>query len=168
MQVVAQNMRQVWDKTDEATESQQRLSLDDPSADAQKNIFFCIAYWRATKESLAMFPPPSRNEMRDVAAMLRAAERAMGSVIGFAREQQSLGADLKRLERLIACRQEARGMILMPTARQMSERDPEQRTPTQIRDLLLDRVEFSKGRPVISAELANELPCPFDPEPVGG
>lgn len=91
----------------------------------------------------------------------------MESVVGFAKTQTDLGANLKRLDRLIAFHQEVRGMILMPTARQIASHDPEGRSPEEIRDMLLGKVHFSHGRPVITAELSKELPCPLDPEPVG-
>jgi hypothetical protein len=107
----------------------------------------------------------AREDARHIASVLRAAEQAMSTILQRAMKSLSKGYTVDGLERLIACLNEVRSLIVRPMARRMSERDPEGRTPEQIIQLLMRRVRFQDGRPVISEDVAAELPCPFDPEP---
>ena len=138
-----------------------------PSIDEAVTVAVCL--WDAVKRSVTRHPPGgSRASDQDYARRLmslyRLAERTNSLLRSVAERSGDCAADLGRL---IEVQRECRGELLMPTARRIARRDLESRTPEQIRDILLDRVDFSPidGRPVIPPEATVGLPCPFDPEP---
>jgi len=106
-----------------------------------------------------------RENARNIASVLRAAEQAMSAIVQRAMKSVAKGYTVDGLDRLIACLNEVRSLIIRTMARRMSERDPEGRTPDQINQILMRQVRFQDGRAVISEDVAAELPCPFDPEP---
>jgi hypothetical protein len=108
----------------------------------------------------------AREDARDIASVLRAAEHAMSVIVQRAMTSVTKGYTVDGLDRLIACLNEVRSLIVRPMARRMSERDPQGRTPDQITQLLMRRVRFQDGRAIISEDVAAELPCPFDAEPM--
>lgn len=167
MRVIEQHIEKVRDEADEAWRAQTSAPDAKQQEKAQELTIVCIALWRATKDGLCTFPPRDRRSNREVARMLRIAEQAMTSVLDLANAQARSGAALTFVSRLAEAVREVRGIILMPTARQMAARDPRQRAPEELRDLLLQQVKFTDGRPLIPSDLAEEVPYPLDPEPVG-
>lgn len=167
MQVIERHIQQIRSEVDEAWRSQALESDDARSRKAQELVIVCLGLWRATGDAVAEYPPRDRQSDRELAGVLRVAEQAFASVLELARSRQKAGVEIKWMTELAAALREVRGMILMPTARQMAERDPEGRSAQALRDLLLDRVTFSAGRPVFTAEVAKEFPYPLAPEPVG-
>ena len=167
MQAIERHLQQIRRDVDDARRAQTREPGDEQSRTAQELVILSLGLWRSTSEAVAECPPRDRQGERDVAGLLRDAEQALASVLEFAEAAGRAGLEVKRTAALATALREVRGMILMPTARQMAERDPRGRTARELRDLLLDRVTFSSGRPVFTAEVAKEFPYPLAPEPVG-
>jgi len=124
------------------------------------------ALWNADRPYFASAVPGSNNreETRRIASVLRTAERTMTEALVRATEFVREGYTVTGVEGLLACLMEVRYQIVLPLARMIAARDPDRRTPEQIAQLLLQRVRFVEGRPVITEEVAAELPCPFEPE----
>jgi hypothetical protein len=164
MHVIERHIQQVRQEVEEAWNARAPQPGGERSGRAQELVFLCVNLWQATKEDIAECPPLTREARREVAATLRSIEQALGSVVSLAEAHAKAGARLKGLDRAAAALREVRGMILMPTARQMADRDAQGRSADELRELLLDRVEFVEGRPLITAELAKEFPYPLAPE----
>jgi hypothetical protein len=167
MQVIERHIQQVRIEVDEAWKAQSHQPDEKQRRKAQELVFLCVSLWQATKEVIAAGSPQTRETKREIAATLRSVEQAMASLLALAMAQEKSGVAVKGVSGAAAALREVRGMILMPTARQMAERDPSHRTADELRDRLLDRVEFVDGRPLITAEVAKEFPYPLEPEPVG-
>ena len=123
--------------------------------------------WDASRQSLAGVVPGSvpRAEARQAASALRMAEQALLATASAAMPSVAKGYTVEGLDRLMASLVESRLLIVRPMARMMSERDPDRRSADEFAHILVRRLRFEAGRPVITAEDALELPCPFDPEP---
>ena len=167
MQVIERHIQQIRRDVDEAQRAQTREPGDKQSRTAQELVILSLGLWRSTCEAVAECPPRDGQSEREFAGLLRDAEQALASVLDFAEASARAGLEINRTAALATALREVRGMILMPTAQQMAGRDPEGRTAQELRDILLDRVTFSSGRPVFTAEVAKEFPYPLAPEPVG-
>ena len=165
MLVIERHIQQIRKDVDEAWKAQAREPSEKHNHKVQELVIVSLGLWRSTTEVLATCPPRDRQSERDVAGLLRVAEQSMTAALELAESRIRGGADIKRATELATALREVRGMILMPTARQIAERDPEGRTPQTLRDLLLDRVDFVAGRPVFSPEVAKQFPNPLPPEP---
>lgn len=105
-----------------------------------------------------------RETTRAIASALRSAETAMTVVIQRALASVARGYSVDGLNGLLAILQEARLLLAMPISRRFAERDPDGRSASEFASLLVHRARFQDGRPVITQELAAELPCPYEPE----
>lgn len=110
-------------------------------------------------------PGGDRDKRRAVASTLRAAEGAMGQVLVLGAMVSRAGHCVEGLDQVVAAHLEARKLLTLPLARRMAERDPEGRTAEDLATLIVRAARFDSGRPVITEQLAETLPCPFDPEP---
>ena len=124
------------------------------------------ALWNADRPYFASAVTGSNNrgETRRIASVVRMAERTMTEALVRATKFVSEGYTVKGTDGLLACLFEVRYQLVLPLARIIAARDPDGRTPEQIAQFLLRRVRFVEGRPVITEEVAAELPCPFEPE----
>jgi hypothetical protein len=124
------------------------------------------ALWNADRPFFASAVPSANNreETRRIASVLRTAERTMTEALVRATQLVKAGYTVKDADALLACLAEVRYQIVLPLARMIAARDPDGRTPEQIAQFLLRRVRFLDGRPVITEDVAAELPCPFEPE----
>jgi hypothetical protein len=166
MQVIERHIHQIRSEVDEAWRAHARESNDKQSRRAQELLIVSLGLWRSTSDAVAECPRRDRQAERELAGLLRLVEQALASVLELAEACEGAGAEVKRIPALATALREVRGMILMPTARQMAERDPARRTAQELRDILLDRVTFLSGRPVFTAEVTKEFPYPLAPEPV--
>jgi hypothetical protein len=98
---------------------------------------------------------------RETLRLLRVAEQAMGAVFVRAAASVSKGYSVAGLSELFGTLLEARNYLLTPLAARLSRHDPERRSRQHFVQYLAPRVRFEDGRPVISDELAKELPCPY-------
>ena len=123
--------------------------------------------WDASRESLEAIVPGSvpREEARRAASALRMAEQAILATASAAMPSVAKGYTVEGLDRLMASLVESRLLIVRPMARMMSQRDPDGRSADEIAHILVRRLRFEAGRPVITARDALELPCPFESEP---
>jgi hypothetical protein len=167
MQLIERHIQQIRKDVDEAWNARTGEPDEKQSRTAQELVILSLGLWQSAREAVAEDRPRDRQAEREVAALLRDAEQALSAVLEFAGASSRAGLEIKRTAALATALREVRGMILTPTARQMAERDPQGRSAPVLRDLLLDRVTFSSGRPVFTAEVAKEFPYPLAPEPVG-
>ena len=120
--------------------------------------------WRPHFESLVP-GQISREDARTAASDLRLAEQALVATLWFAAKSMKAGYPVAGTGDLETALREVRSLIIRPMVRRMAAHDPEGRSAEQISDIILHRARFVDGRPVITPQLAAELPCPFDPEP---
>jgi hypothetical protein len=98
---------------------------------------------------------------REPLHLLRVAEQALAAVVRRAAASVSKGYSVAGLNDLLVALLEARNYLLTPLAARLSRHDPEGRPRQHFVEYLAPRVRFVDGRPVISDELAKELPCPY-------
>lgn len=110
--------------------------------------------------------PQNREEAREVAKVLRMAERAMTMILKVAAKSVAKGYMVNGLDWLIPSIYEARKLIVLPIARRMAARDIEGRDPHKIAHQLVSEVRFEDGRAIITEKMAEGFPNPFEAEPV--
>lgn len=126
------------------------------------------ALWDADRQGLAAFvpSPANRDAIRTHATVLRDAEQAMSALSLRASRSIQKGYTVELLGELLACRTEVRLLLLQPIARRMAEHDVQNRAASAIASILLRRVRFEDGRPVMTEDAMVDLPSPFAAEAV--
>jgi hypothetical protein len=150
----------------EQTESLASNGLDEVSV--RQAVTLALSLWAAARQELAELPAESRT-VRSVAraamTMLRSAEQLLVATTQLATVAAQRGLHVRDESRLASALHEVRGELLMPMAGQMAQRDPQRRSAQELRDILLARVAFNEGRPVITEHVTVGLPNPLEPEP---
>jgi hypothetical protein len=166
--LIEQNVRSVREHLDGL--GAERLQQVDPSATSasgsravqlEQAIVLALALWNVARTS--PLPTGARDRLR----LRWQFEILFSKAIDLIDDVRRLGLHVPSAALVPAALREVRADVLAPSAVAFARRDPLGRSAKQFEELLLDRVRFSLGRPVISEELAAELqlPCPFDPEP---
>jgi hypothetical protein len=106
-----------------------------------------------------------RTATREMFSTLRIAEQAVMATLKRAMASVEKGFSVVGMDKLIPLLFEVREQLLLPMARRMAQRDTDGRSASEIARLLLRRVRFEDGRPVITEADVVDLPCPYDPEP---
>jgi hypothetical protein len=98
---------------------------------------------------------------REPLRILRVAEQALAAVLLRAANSLSKGYSVSGFNDLLRVLLEARNYLLTPLAARLAKHDPEHHSRQHFMQFLAPRVRFEDGRPVISDDLAKELPCPY-------
>ena len=139
--------------------------LDEVSV--RQAVTLALSLWQAAKQELAEIPAESRN-VRNVAraamSMLRSAEQLLNATMELATVAGRRGVRVRDARRVEDSLMEIRRDLLMPMAVQMAQRDQQHRSAETLCDILISRVSFNEGRPVITEEVTTGLPNPLEPE----
>lgn len=130
-----------------------------------EHIDVVAGLWEALKRYVDRGMTLDADRRRTALMLTRIAEQVMGSLRRQIETVEQSDIRIPGRGLLADAHEEAQIRLLMPLASLIAARDPEKRSAEEICNFLLARVEWQDGRPIISPELSEQLPCPYDPEP---